>query len=87
MFIPTPGKDELLDIPILNFDEFYSTLTFGTTKIMYEPQSLSLSPIAYLRRTFEPKADGFIEGLRCGHCRDDPGFAQRYPIVRPQWVS
>jgi hypothetical protein len=88
MFIPTPGQDELLpDIPILTFDAFYKTLTFGTIKIMYEAQSLSLSLFAYLRRTFEPKARGFIEGLTCGHCNDELGLAIIYQIIRGQWVS
>ena len=43
MFIPTSEQDELPDIPILTSNDFYKHLTFGTIKIKYEPQSLSLS--------------------------------------------
>jgi hypothetical protein len=87
MFIPTPGQDELLpDIPILTFDVFDKTFTFGTIKITYEAQSLLLNLFAYLSRTFEPKACGFIEGMTCGHCNDELGLAIVFQIIRGQWV-
>ena len=56
-------------------------------KSSMNPQCLSFNPIAYLSRTFEPKAGGFIEGLICGHCKEDPEFIQRYRVKRSRWVS
>jgi hypothetical protein len=47
MFITTSRQDELPDIPILTFNEFYDTFQFGTIGIKYEPHSLLLNTIAY----------------------------------------
>ena len=86
MFIPTSEPDELPDIPILTSNNQYTDLVFGMIKIKYELKCLAFNPIAYLRRTFEPKAGGFIEGLQCGHCNLDPKILQGSQMIR-QWVS
>lgn len=56
-------------------------------KSSMNPQCLSFSLIAYLSRTFELKAGGFVEGLICNRCDEDSRRPQDSQNPKPRWVS
>ena len=87
MFTPASKQDELPGIPIVTSTDGYTAFTLGTRRISYEPIPFRLVRLlTYSRRTFESKAGGFIDGLICAHCVEDPEFIQRYGMKRSPWV-
>lgn len=87
MFIPASKQDEIPDIPIVTSNDRYVAFTLGTRRILYDPIPFRLVRfLTYFRRTFEPKAGGFIDGLICAHCAEDPEFTQRCGMKRTPWV-
>lgn len=89
MFISNSEQDKLPDIPTLASNDPYIVSLPGIITIQYDPIPSRFSRLLiYLRRTYEPKAGAFIDGLICGHCKGDPGHFQCYKMrKKSRWVS